>query len=234
VCGPFGNGWPVTEFLPRFTRCRLIGINLSMLESLDTWNPFDLLYERDSSRAAQPDITFLARPDPVPVVGVILVHPQEEYGRKAEHDAADAAVRRLVASRDVAAVPIDTRLDVNRTGLRSPGQVETLIARMDVVVTTRLHGTVMALKHGVPPLVIDPVAGGAKVLRQARVLGWDTVFTADALDDDALQEAFDYCLSDGARAKARACARAATERAASVRDQFIEDLRLESPPSGEG
>ena len=45
VCGPFGNGWPITEFLPRFDRCRLIGINLSMLESLDIWNPFDLLFE---------------------------------------------------------------------------------------------------------------------------------------------------------------------------------------------
>ena len=36
---------------------------------------------------------------------------------------------------------------------------------MDAVVTTRLHGTVLAIKNGVPPVVIDPIAGGRKVLR---------------------------------------------------------------------
>src|SRR5688572_13938709 len=40
VCGPFGNGWPVTELLDRFSHCRLIGVNLSLLQSLDVWNPF--------------------------------------------------------------------------------------------------------------------------------------------------------------------------------------------------
>ncbi|HKO82122.1 MAG TPA: hypothetical protein VJU78_17060, partial [Chitinophagaceae bacterium] len=49
VCGPFGNGWPVTELLQRFDHCRLIGVNLSLLQSLDEWDPFSLLIERDSS-----------------------------------------------------------------------------------------------------------------------------------------------------------------------------------------
>src|SRR5258706_8699885 len=40
VCGPFGNGWPVTEFLKYFSGCRLTGINLSMLQSPQEWNPF--------------------------------------------------------------------------------------------------------------------------------------------------------------------------------------------------
>ena len=42
---------------------------------------------------------------------------------------------RLTASRPMAAVRIDTRLDVNATGLRAAAEVESLIARMDVVVT---------------------------------------------------------------------------------------------------
>jgi exopolysaccharide biosynthesis predicted pyruvyltransferase EpsI len=66
----------------------------------------------------------------------------------------------------MAVIAIDTRLDENRTGLRTAGEVESLIARMDVVLTTRLHGMVLALKNGVPAIAIDSVAGGAKVRRQ--------------------------------------------------------------------
>jgi polysaccharide pyruvyl transferase WcaK-like protein len=47
-----------------------------------------------------------------------------------------------------------------------------VIARADVVVTTRLHGLVLALKQGVPVLAVDPVAGGARVATQAAAWGW--------------------------------------------------------------
>ncbi len=68
VCGPFGNGYPVTEMLKHFSNARLIGVDLSLLDSLENWNPFALLYERDSSRASNPDITFLAPPPKIPVI----------------------------------------------------------------------------------------------------------------------------------------------------------------------
>jgi hypothetical protein len=179
VCGPFGNGPPITEFLPRFVGCRLIGLNLSMLESLETWNPFDLLLERDSSSTSRPDMTFLSRQAHVPVVGLVLIDTQPEYEEKDTRHIANDALHRLVASREISVIPIDTRLDTNCTGLRTPAEVESLIARMDVVLTTRLHGMVLALKNGVPALVIDSVAGGAKVQIQANTIGWPIVFTDD-------------------------------------------------------
>src|SRR3954452_23422882 len=46
VCGPFGNGPPLTDFLERFAGLRLIGLNLTMMEALEVWNPFALLIER--------------------------------------------------------------------------------------------------------------------------------------------------------------------------------------------
>ena len=46
VCGPFGNGPPVTDFLGRFAGRRLVGLDLTMLQNLDEWNPFDVLIER--------------------------------------------------------------------------------------------------------------------------------------------------------------------------------------------
>ena len=227
VCGPFGENELVHDFLERFKHCRKVGLNLSMLQPLEEWNPFDLLLERDSSATSRPDITFLASGNRVPAVGVVLVHPQEEYKAKAMHDSANQAVHRLLGSRELAAVAIDTRLDLNATGLRTPGEVESLIARMDAVVTTRLHGTVAAIKNGVPPVVIDPIAGGAKVKRHADTIGWPVAFTADSLNDEELERALDFCLSAAGRAEAERCRQRAREAALRVRERFIaEQSRL--------
>src|SRR5215218_3850756 len=59
VCGPFPNRTSGRQILRRFTHCRLVGLNLSMIEPLDAWNPFDIIIERDSSYFSRPDITFL-------------------------------------------------------------------------------------------------------------------------------------------------------------------------------
>ena len=205
VCGPFGNGWPITDLLRRFSHCRIHGINLTVLENLDSWNPFTNLLERDSSRASRPDLVFLSPPTRVPIVGLVLVHRQLEYGAQARHTEVDEIVRNVLDQKDVAIVPIDTRLDVNSTGLRSPAQVESLIARMDVVVTTRLHGTVLALKNGVPVVPIDPIAGGAKITKQIATIGWPILLDADTLTHDSLKAALEACLTESMRERAREC-----------------------------
>ena len=63
------------------------------------------------------------------MVGVCLV---DEYDGALVQEA-NAAVRRLVGSREVAIVPIDTRLDANRTALRSPVEVESLLPNVETV-----------------------------------------------------------------------------------------------------
>lgn len=224
VCGPFGNGPPITEFLERFQGIRLVGVNLTMLESLETWNPFDLLLERDSSAVVRPDLSFLSTAPLVPVAGLALIDSQPEYGERDLHVRANAALRRLAASRDIATIEIDTRLDTNVRGLGSAAQVESLIARTDVILTTRLHGTVLALKNAVPVVAVDPVANGGKVLRQCRVVDWPMVFLADADLDDDLPRALDYCLTNAARTKARECGRRAGERLQQVAQEFIAAL----------
>jgi peptidoglycan/xylan/chitin deacetylase (PgdA/CDA1 family) len=217
VCGPFGDGPNVRQLLDRFACCRLVGINLSMLGPLDQWNPFDLLLERDSSAGARPDITFLSRGARVPVVGVILVEPHEG----ALDQVANEAINRLIQSREMAIVSIDTRLDTNGTGLRSAAEVESLIARMDLVITTRLHGLVLALKNGVPAVTIDPIPGGFKIERQAHTLGWPVVLPVGGLTNERLEEAFDYCLTEEARTTAGECYRRAVRTAEAVKDEFI-------------
>jgi hypothetical protein len=207
VCGPFQRGELEERFLRHFDGVPLFGLNLSLPEELDSWNPFDAVWERDSSRTARPDLVFLSDAPSVPVVGVCKVEPYPE----GLTDATDVAINALLAGRHAAVVPIDTRLDVNEVGLRTPAEVESLISRTDALVTTRLHGLVLALKNGVPDVAIDPEAGGAKLARQAETIGWPICFVADDLDSRALEEALDYCLTDGARTLARACAERARQ-----------------------
>lgn len=228
VCGPFmRNSWEA-DFLGRFADCCVVGVNLSLPIPLHVWHPFDLLFERDSNCCARPDITFGARSSPVPVVGVCLVEPYDE----ALVDLANAAVARLVGSREMAVVTIDTRLDINSTNLRTKAEVESLLARMDAVITTRLHGTVLSLKNGVPVLALDPEPGGGKVLRQAEVLGWPAVFTVDSVDDEKMRQALEYCLSQEARAKAKECGERGRTAVVAIRDEFVRRVKSARPTSG--
>jgi hypothetical protein len=221
VCGPFGNGEPITEFLSHFSGCSVIGLNLTMLDSLDVWNPFDVLFERDSSKTSRPDITFLSCRSHVPIVGIVLIDTQPEYEGKDLRLSANQAIKRLVDSREMATVSIDTRLDINRTSLRTPVEVESLIAATDLVLTTRLHGMVLALKNGVPAIAIDSVSGGAKIKRQAETIGWPIVFTVDTITDDALMEAYDYCLTEDGRKKAKKVKAKAIAMTRKTREEFI-------------
>ena len=215
VCGPFAKGPMVQEFLEHFARSALFGVNLSLSTPVAEWNPFDALLERDSSVQVRHDISFLSGEPREPVIGVVLLEP----GTVSTHRP-NEAIRRLLAQRGAAIVEIDTRLPVNAGGLRTPGEIESLIARMDVVVTTRLHGMVLAIKNGVPAVVIDPTGGEGKVFRQARALGWPFVFKADELDDEKLRQALQACLGPDARQAAAQCAALAQESLAGLRGEF--------------
>ena len=221
VCGPFQKGVQLTKFLEHFGGCPMIGLNLSMLISLGMWNPFEILFERDSSAATNPDITFLSRQELVPVVGVCLVEPYGAIDAIGLVPNANDAIQRLIDSREISVVLIDTRLDANITGLRSAAEVESLIARMDVVVTTRLHGIVLSLKNGVPVIAVDPAPGGGKICLQGETIEWPMVFAADTVTDEVLQDAFEYCLTEEARMRAKDCSELATKKVQELRSKFI-------------
>jgi polysaccharide pyruvyl transferase WcaK-like protein len=140
---------------------------------------------------------------------------------------ANAKLEQIAAELECARIRIDTRLDENQTELRTPGEVASLIARTDVVLTTRLHGMALALRTGVPAVVVDPVAGGAKITRQAQVLGWSRCFAAD-VDVSELRRALRECLTEEARQEAVSIAQQAKKSLAEVRTAFTTYLsRLE-------
>jgi hypothetical protein len=221
VCGPFGNGPPLVEFLDRFRQCRLFGLNLSMLEALEQWNPFEALFERDSTRTVRPDLSLLHTGARHPVAGLILINAQAEYGHRDRHVFVNRALERVLDAKKILKIPIDTCLEDNAGKLTSPVQIEALISRMDFVATTRLHGLVLALKNDVPVLAVDSVAGEAKVSRQAMALGWPAVIGASEVSDKRLAELCAYCLSPEARIKARECTARAIRQLAGLRDDLL-------------
>jgi hypothetical protein len=144
---------------------------------------------------------------PVPVAGVVLASAQPEYGPPQPGETITGCLTGWLGGLDCALVPVDTRLD--RRDWRhaaTPAQLESVIRRLDVVVTTRLHGLVLALKNGVPALAVDPVPGGAKVTAQARVWDWPVLTTAPGgqLARADLDSRWSWCLSPEAAALARA------------------------------
>ena len=234
VCGPF---WPDLLArrgidLERFAHCTRIGVNLTMVEPLEEWNPFHALVERDSNRAVRPDITLLQETGKVPVAGLCTISAQREYGRRQRHEEAVRLLRDLAQRRGLAVVEIDTRWpsERNSAGLGSPEEVSSLIGRTDVLLTNRLHGMVYALKARVPVIAIDPVEGGGKVTAQARVLGWRAVMTVEAASPGGLDELLDWCLSNEGRAAARAVQSNAGERLKHADEELRRALRTDFPP----
>jgi hypothetical protein len=206
VCGPC---WPRLlqkhNFdIDQYRHCKRIGINLTMVEPLSQWNPFDALIERDSDAAARPDLAFMVKTESIAVLGRCLIRTQEEYGIRQKHSKVVDSINDLIERRRLPVIDIDTRWPraSNASGIESPAEVSALINVVDTLITNRLHGLVFALRNGVPVLAVDSVAGGDKVTAQARILDWPVCLQADEATPEAMDAALDWCLTADARAAA--------------------------------
>lgn len=210
ICGPC---WPgiFRQFgldIDAFAGRRRIGVNLTMIEPLTSWNPFHVLLGRDADEIARADLSFAGPSDRSDVVGLCVVGRQPEYGTRQRLDRSTAQLVALLARKGAARVDIDTRWPEqrNRSRLRNGQEVLALMGRMDVVLTNRLHGLVFALRSGTPAVVIDGIAGGGKVTAQAKALGWPAIAGAATVTDNQLDELYDWCRSTEARSTVEAVA----------------------------
>ena len=139
------------------------------------------------------------------MLGVYLTEGQAEYGERRRHREVSARVQECLAQWDIVCVELGTRLDPRDWRMPSTSaQVESLLRRVDVVVTMRLHGLVLALKNGIPAVALDPVARGGKVSAQARAWAWPAVVGEERIDDGELRRQLHWCLSPAGRAAAAA------------------------------
>jgi hypothetical protein len=204
VCGPL-HGLQIEQLHQRYARCVRVAVGVSVVDpSSPAVQGFHRVLARDASGAAAPDLAARAPvPDPVPVVGVVLTHGQHEYGGRRLHDVVAETVTGWLAGVDCARLELETRLDARDWRLASTaGQLESVVRRLDVVVTDRLHGLVLGLRSGVPVVAVDPVAGGAKVSAQGRVWGWPAVLPGEHVSAAALERWLRWCLSPEGRATA--------------------------------
>lgn len=230
VCGPFSRGLLCRlDFnLDEYRHCVRIGINLSMIEPISEFQPLDVVIGRDSDRWSFPDISVVSNQPTVPVIGLCFAPPQGEYGARQAHDVVHEVIEQFVRTVSAARVPLDTRwpAERNSAGLRTPAEFEALCSRLDAVITTRLHGLVLALKTGVPAVAVDPVNGGGKVTRQAEALGWPHVLSSETLCDASLSRALSECLRVDARQLAWSCASAAGSDVERLQQEFERSLTV--------
>jgi hypothetical protein len=146
----------------------------------------------------------------MPVAGVIHVGEQREYSGSGRHETVSQSLASWLPGCGCALLPLETRLDPRDGRLCStPAELESILSHLDLVITMRMHGLVLALKHGVPALAVDPVAGGAKVTGQAKSWRWPAVVTpgpAGTVDADVMDRWRDWCLSAPGRQAARRAA----------------------------
>lgn len=216
TCGPIIRGHPQTADL--FARLRgrpLVGVGVSLFPAghESHVDPFSAVLARQGAGERFEDVALVApwptpplqrgAERPGPLVGLVLRGPQAEYGAAAclwertERLAMVAAehVARVAGGR---VAPIENHLA--RSGL-APRDIERRYAECDLVITSRFHGAMLALRHGVPFVAIDPIRGGGKVEPLLAGRGWPHVLRADAVGDDDMVRAADAALATESRTR---------------------------------
>ena len=222
VCGPV-HGDQVAGLHRRFSSLRRIAVGVTVIDRADPAAAgFDLVLARDGGPGAPVrDLSAAVPPaasPPVPVTGVALATGQGEYAARRRHDTVNAGLTDWLAGQVCAPVPLETRLDTGDWRLCSTAAAfEALLGRMDVVVTTRLHGLALGLRAGVPVLAVDPVHGGGKVTAQASAWQWPAILPAEqATNGRRLDELWDWCLSPPGRQTAANAAQLPGEQATAM------------------
>ncbi|HKC29972.1 MAG TPA: polysaccharide pyruvyl transferase family protein [Jatrophihabitans sp.] len=191
--GPLFEQPQLAALLERFAICERWAINVSLLDRSLT-HCFDRVWERDGL-SARADLAFAGCPPSRPVVGFACAPPQAEYGAGSQ-DAVRDAVTHWLGTRDVSWLHLEMDMYVEHRYPRSESHVASLVQRCDVVISSRLHGAVFALRLGKPVIAIDPVCGGGKVARQMTAIRWPCTIPGERVSADELDAALRWCSSD--------------------------------------
>ncbi|RWA68561.1 MAG: hypothetical protein EOQ28_24985 [Mesorhizobium sp.] len=204
VCGPIIKHHPIVDaVMRRFPTARKIGISVSLFaaDHVSYTQPFDIVLAREGGPQRFEDVAILAplrltqkRPrasnDPL-VVGLVLRGAQSEYGPdRSLHDRtsslASHVVNTLATKYPVKTVEIEHHL--TRSG-RGPVEIESLYSSCDLVLTSRFHGAILAMRNGIPFIAIDQIRGGGKLITLLSNSGWPFVYRIEHADEDDVARA---------------------------------------------
>lgn len=189
VCGPLVRTGRLWFLLGRYPRARKFAVGVSVLPHETALNArFSGFVARDGMTPEHFDLSIDAvePPSPPPAgrpirAGLCFRGAQKEYrGRECLADRAEAALTAAARRCGVETVPFTTVLGGNRVA----ADVQESFRSVDVVLTTRLHGSLLALSAGKPVIAIDQIAGGAKLLPVLGRTGWRHALAVDAADEE--------------------------------------------------
>ncbi len=188
VCGPILKSHRLTRSLfDHFASVPMIGLSVSMFDetNCEYFNPFDIVLARQGMAERYGDVAIAAPPvdlpsrapesaDDVAVIGLVLRGPQGEYGSErclAEETRAvfDDVVARLRMVCNARVQVIENHLERSKV---APVEIDAAYRGVDLVLTTRFHGAVLAMRYGKPFIAVDQIRGGAKVYDLLKPLGW--------------------------------------------------------------
>ena len=189
TCGPLVGTGRLKFLLGRYPRARKFAVGVSVLPHETALNRrFSGFVARDGMTPSYFDLSIAAVEPPAPPpagrpirAGLCFRGPQKEYrGRSCQADRAEALLTAAARRFDLETVPVSTAIG----GTRAAADVEESFRSIDVMLTTRLHGSILALAAGKPVIAIDQIAGGAKLLPVISRIGWPHVMTVDQADEE--------------------------------------------------
>ena len=200
VCGPILKHHPETQALFRnFSGIHRIGVSVSLFPAghINHFDPFDQVLAREGKPERFEDVAIVApasidqsahQRKQVPTIGIVLRGQQDEYGRaicfwERTEQVVREATNTVLDQLGGGIVVIENHLQ--RSGL-SPEAIEAQYANCDLIITSRFHGAMMALRHLVPFIAIDQIQGGGKVLNLVGATLWPYVYEIDAIDPERL------------------------------------------------
>ncbi|TIS89691.1 capsular polysaccharide synthesis protein [Mesorhizobium sp.] len=204
VCGPVIKDHPIVEtVIRRFPSVRKIGVSISLFDQnhINYVQPFDVALAREGGGQRFEDVAILAPWQVTPkrerrsneplVVGLVLRGEQSEYGpQRSLHDRTGALTRHvldsLASNYQVKTVEIEHHL--TRSG-RAPAEIEALYSRCDLVLTSRFHGAILAMRNEVPFIAIDQIRGGGKLTNLLSTSGWPFVYRIEDAEEDEVGRA---------------------------------------------
>lgn len=231
VCGPLAAHPALIRLMQKHPRARKLAVGVSVLDNhLDFARSFDAVLPRDGTAGAAFDMaparfgenSDVPAPERGQPIALCFVGPQAEYGagRKSIHRQAQDLLTRCVRGTGLPTKAISTVLSSRH---RDERKILEDFRSVQLVATTRLHGSLYSLLTRRPVVALDQIPGGAKVSEVLARIGWPLVFRADEADEKRVAAALQTALSgelrdevERARAELISLSQAALVAAANV------------------
>lgn len=201
VCGPLTDKGMLRDVLAIQAGAKKIAAGVSILANHAAMTRrFDRVIARDGAPQSYFDLAIGSVTAPAPTIsldaiGVCLRGKQGEYGgrRRGLADEAGRLIDRTIAGTGSKTATLNTLLSPRNRA----DDILAAFASVDAVITTRMHGALLALAAGKPVIALDQIPGGAKVTSVVARTGWPLVGNVAEMDEAALRRAFDHLASAG-------------------------------------